>query len=269
MADHVRTYLTRLTLAGFRPQTVQVRGIVLKSFARTVPSIVWAERADIETFLARPLAPASRRAYASHLRSFYRYLIDEELRSDDPTERLPHFRVPKALPRPLPVADLALALDRADPRMAAWLLCMSLAGLRCVEVAALRPADLLITDRGSLLHLREVKGGGEGFMPAHPAVVAALERLPVRGGTWWNVSARTVSNAVGVHLRSLGIDATAHQLRHRFGTDAFEVSGRDLLATKAVLRHRTVGTVEVYAEINPNRPAEVVSLLEVPVLAGR
>lgn len=266
MADHVQTYLNRMTLAGLRPQTISVRGVVLRSFQATVPSITTATRDDIEAFLSRPLAPASRRAYASHLRAFYRYLVDEDVRADDPTLKLPHFRVPKGLPRPIGEADLARALSLADQRMTAWLLLMSLSGLRCVEVAALRPLDLVVRDIGAVLHMREVKGGGEGVVPAHELVVEALKGLPVRNGLWWNVSARTVSNAVGVHLRSLGIDATAHQLRHRFGSDVYERSGRDLLITKNLLRHKNVATVEIYAEISPVRPAEVVSLLGVPAL---
>lgn len=92
MGGHLNTYLARLTLAGYRPATVEARGRCLRAFAATVDDITTASREDCETYLARPLALASRRAYADHLRSFYRYLCDEGLREDDPTERLPRFR---------------------------------------------------------------------------------------------------------------------------------------------------------------------------------
>ncbi len=257
-------YLARQTLAGFRPQTIRVRKVCLTAFAATVPDLVHATREDLERFLARPLAPASRRAYAAHLKSFYRYLIEEGLRQDDPTEKLPRFRVPPGVPRPISDKDLSLALDRADRRMRAWLLLMSLSGLRCMEVAGLEPRDLVATDDGILMHLRETKGGGSATVPAHPDVVKALAVLPVRDEAWWDLGALAVSNLTNEYLRSLGIKVTAHALRHGFITAAYEASGRDILTTAALSRHSNLNNVRIYAKINPRRPAEVVNLLQVP-----
>lgn len=257
-------YLARQALAGFRPQTIRVRRVCLTAFAATVPDLVHATREDLERFLARPLAPASRRAYAAHLRGFYRYLIDEGLRQDDPTEKLPRFRVAAGVPRPISDKDLRLALDRADRRMRAFLLLMALAGLRCMEVAGLEPRDLHATDDGVVMRLRETKGGGAATVPAHPAVVAALAALPIRDGLWWDLGALAVSNVVNAHLRSLGIKATAHALRHGFVTAVYEASGHDLLTTAALSRHSNLNNVRIYARVNPDRPAEVVRLVPVP-----
>lgn len=260
----IDTYLTRLTLAGHRPTTIKIRRKTLTAFAKTVPSLSHATRDQLEAFLARPLSPASRRAYAGTFRSFYRYLRDEGLREDDPTEKLPRFRVPAGVPRPVDDAELALALAQADRRMRCWILLMCLAGLRCMEVAGLTPRDLIHTERGYLLHLREQKGGGSGVVPAHPAIVEALSALPIRSGTWWNVSPLTVSTQVGAYLRSLGVDATAHRLRHSFGTSAYRASGHDLLTTAALLRHASVATTAVYAKIDPDRPGDAVSRMPWP-----
>ena len=260
----IHTYLSWLTLQGMRPATLRARRTCLTSFAKTVPDIHQATKADVERFLGRPLAPASRRAYADCLKGFYRYLTAEGLRSDDPTEKLPRFREPRRLPRPITDDQLAVALAKADRRMRAWLLLMSLSGLRCMEVAALNPQDLITTDTGTLLFLTETKGGGTATVPAHPEVVAALERLPVRNGLWWNMTPLRVSTYTAEYLRSVGIDATAHQLRHWAGTTWYEMSGHDLLTTQALLRHESVATTQIYSKVNPARPAEVVRLVSVP-----
>lgn len=264
MRGLIDTYLTRLTLSGMRPKTIRAKRFCLNAFAGTVPDLRTATREDIEAFLGRPLAPASRRSYADHIKGFYRYLKDEGLRLDDPTEKLPRFREPRGLPRPIPSEQLALALTLAPRRMRAWLLLMSLGGLRCMEVAGLLPQDLLETHTGPILYLREVKGGGTATVPAHEAIVAALRDLPVRNGEWWSVTANTVSTEVSAYLHTIGISATAHQLRHYAGTSWYEASGNDLLTTAALLRHVNVNTSQVYAKVNPRRPAEVVNLVPLP-----
>ncbi len=77
---------------------------------------------------------------------------------------------------------------------------------------------MTVTDAGGVLFLRECKGGGTASMPAHESIIAALELLPQRDGLWWECNRRHVSVEVAVYLRSLGIDATAHCLRHFAGT---------------------------------------------------
>lgn len=267
-------YRNRLALTGYRPRTIAERIIVLRSFAEQLAprSLRGAHRADVEAFLARPLAPESRRCYRSHLRAFYSWALEEGHISDDPTAKVPAIRVQRGTPRPIGGDDLAVALERAPARMRAWLLLMSLGGLRACEVAALRPADVLQVEGAALLYLRETKGGGTATVPAHPAVLAALARLRVdRSGLWWDVTAHHVSRKVSRYLHSLGLPCTGHQLRHFAGTSWYRESGHDLLTTQVLLRHATVASSQIYSQLDPTRPAQVVNLVEVPhvALAGR
>lgn len=266
----IKAYLNRLALGGYRPNTIAVRERCLRAFAADLDphQITSATRAQIEAYLARPLAPESRRAYRAHLRGFFAYCLEEGIVADDPTERVPPIRVPKATPRPISGDQLALALDAAGPRMRAWLLLMALGGLRCVEVSLLRPCDLFPTDEGTLLFLRETKGGGNAVVPAHHAVLEALAVLPVRNGLWWSVQPNNVGAAVAAHLRGLGIEATAHALRHTAGTSWYRASGHDVLTTATLLRHASIATTQVYAALDPTRPAAVVRLVEVPARAA-
>lgn len=263
----IDSYCARLTLAGYRPRTITARRDCLTAFQRhaQVP-IEAATRQHVETYLARPLAPESRRAYRSHLRSFFAWCLEEGLTTTDPTDRVPPIRVPRAVPRPVGDDDLSMALARADARMTSWLLLMSLAGLRAVEVAGLMPHDLTHSESGWLLFLRETKGGGSATVPAHEALVQTLLSLPVMGGsTWWTCTAAYVSRQVSLHLHDSGVKATGHQLRHYAGTAWYRSSGHDLLATATLLRHASVRTSQVYAQLDPTRPAEVVASVRSPL----
>lgn len=220
-------------------------------------SLADATRHDVELWLSRPLAPASRRTYRSALRGFYSWAVDEELLRTDPTVKVPTIRVPRGVPRPVSDDDLARALTGATPRMRSWLLCMALAGLRCCEVAALEPRDLITSPVGLLLHLRDPKGGGSATVPAHPLLVEALAALPTAGGVWWTVTPGTLSATVNRHLRAHDVRGTAHGLRHTAGTAWLAASGYDLLTTAALLRHVNVTTTTLYTKLSPERPAEV------------
>ena len=264
----LKHHLSWMTLAGYRPRTIQSRREVVTMFISYLSPRDWREahHLDVIDFLARPLAPQSRRAYRAHLRGFYAWAIEEGLVHTDPTAKVPPVRTPRGTPRPIGPDALALALERADLRMRSWLLLMALGGLRACEVAQLHPTDVLTTEGVTLLYLRETKGGGTATVPAHPAVVDALAVLPVHDGAWWSVTASHVSKMVARHLRACGIDATGHQLRHYAGTEWYRVSGHDLLTTARLLRHATVDTTQVYAQLDPTRPQAVVGQVPLPRL---
>ncbi len=68
-----------------------------------------------------------------------------------------------------------------------------------------------------------------------------------------------MSLIVGTHLKSCGVNASAHQLRHFAGTSWYRASGHDLLTTATLLRHANVQTTQRYAQLDPTRPTEVVN----------
>jgi site-specific recombinase XerC len=62
-------------------------------------------------------------------------------------------------------------------------------------------------------------------------------------------------------LQACGINATAHQLRHYAGSSWYKASQHDLLTTARLLRHADVSSTQIYAQLDPTRPAEVVGLV--------
>lgn len=260
-------YSAWLTLSGARPATIDARRQCLYAFTASLPkgrALADATHRDVTAFLARPLSAASRRTYRSHLRAYYTWAVEEGLCTTNPTDKVPVPRVPRGTPRPVTDDELRRALAAADGRMRAWLLLMALAGLRCLEVAALQPRDLIL-EPTPMLFLRETKGGRTATVPAHQDVLAALSVLPIDSdGVWWHATPGHVSRTVSEFLRAQGIQASAHQLRHFAGTSWYRASGHDLLTTARLLRHANVATSQIYAQLDPVRPAAVVDLVQVP-----
>src|SRR5690349_12449418 len=176
----------------------------------------------------------TRRAYSCHLRAFYRWAVQTGVVSEDPSTMLTLPQIPSHLPRPIEEDDLALALESARPKMRTMIVLAAWAGLRCCGVAALDWCDFHREPAGStLLHVRG-KGDRARRVGVGQQVVSALQAYgPRRRGAMFigqdgrKIEAKSVSRSISRYLRRQGVDATAHQLRHRYGTVAYQLS-RDL-----------------------------------------
>lgn len=247
IAQHLE-WMRRRNLAD---STIGIRRRRLERFAATC-SLLDAEPADVERFLdARQLSPKSTYDMLSHLGSFYRWAIDHGHLHRDPTAQVPRPRVRRNLPRPISTGDLHLALELAGPMMRAWLTLAAFGGFRCVEISRLEVDDLLFDD--GLLRVRG-KGDRERLVPMHAEIGRTLRTLQIprrgrvfrrpRGGGY---PAAQVSREISLYLDGAGVSATAHQLRHWFGTHVYRTS-RDLRVTQELLGHASPTTTAIYAE---------------------
>lgn len=75
------------------------------------------------------------------------------------------------------------------------------------------------------------------------------------------IKAWSVSHKAADYLRSCGIDATIHQLRHRFATAVYQTSGRDLRTTQELLRHATPLSTAIYTWVDPADASQAVNAL--------
>ena len=238
-------HIQHLTAERAPANTIAARARVLRS----VGSAGTATREDIEAWWAtrRDLSPATRSNDLANLRAFYKWCRRWEHRDDDPTTRLDAPKVDKGLPRPLSRADLhrLLAVLPDDLRRAVAL--GAYAGLRVSEVAALHWHDVdLEARRARILHGK----GGKSRLVALGAVLID-QILPDTGGnvvtgTKQSMSAATLQRRVNRAIRRHGIDATFHQLRHRYGTLAYQAT-RDLVAVGRQMGHSSPVTTAIYA----------------------
>ena len=216
---------------------------------RSLPDADTATREDVEAWWASRahLSPATRSNDLAILRTFYAWCRRWEHRDDDPTTRLDAPKVDKGLPRPLSRADLhrLLAVLPDDLRRAVAL--GAYAGLRVSEVAALHWHDVdLEARRARILHGK----GGKSRLVALGAVLID-QILPDTGGnvvtgTKQSMSAATLQRRINRAIHRAGIDATFHQLRHRYGTLAYQAT-RDLVAVGRQMGHSSPVTTAIYA----------------------
>lgn len=214
-------------------------------------SIFEVEREDVERFLdGRSLSARSRHSWLSHLHCFYQWAIDNELTAKDPAARIPRPKIRRTLPRPASTKELRRAVEAAPPVLKCWMLLAACQGLRCQEIAGLRREDVLEDD--GLLRIVHGKGGHERIMPLHPEVLEALQALPLpktgvvferpMGGPY---HPHGLSRRFNAGLLELHVNATAHQLRHWFGTQLYATS-KDLRLTQEMLGHASPQTTAIY-----------------------
>ena len=222
-------------------------------------------------------AAESRRSYVCHLRAFYRWAVVTGIVECNPTEVLTLPVVPQHLPRPIDEDELAEALNVARPKMRAMLTLAAFAGLRCCEIATLDWSDFRREPSGAaFIVIRKGKGSKQRTVEVGRTVVQALQAFgPKRRGPMFlgqdgaQIGARSVSSSINRFLRVHGIDATAHQLRHRYGTVAYQLS-HDLRMVQEQLGHASPNTTAGYARASADAAARMVALMDdLPLPATR
>lgn len=261
----IAQHLDHMRRRNLAESTIAIRRRRLERF-NAAASLLEAEPADVERFLdGLELSPKSTYDMLSHLSSFYRWAIDHGHASSDPTAQVPRPRLRRNLPRPIATGDLHLALELAGPMMRSWLSLAAFAGFRCVEIARLEVGDLLFDD--ALLRVSG-KGDRERLVPMHSEVARSLRATPIpkrgrvfrrpRGGGF---PAAQVSREISLYLDDVGVAATAHQLRHWFGTHVYRTS-RDLRVTQELLGHASPTTTAIYADWSREEGRRAVDELE-------
>ena len=229
---------------------------------------------------ASPATSARRR---SALRQFYRFLVEEGRRGDDPAARLDAPRRGRPLPKLLGQDEAAALLaaahaagDDAEARRATAIVELLYgAGLRVAELAGLKLADI---DRsGTFLRVRG-KGAKERLAPLNPSARDAILRylevrgsflpcgqpqnrhlFPSRGAAGHLTPARIAQVLKGLALMA-GIDParlSPHVLRHAFATHLLD-HGADLRAVQQMLGHADIATTQIYTHVAGERLRRVV-----------
>jgi integrase/recombinase XerD len=269
--------VARNTLAAYRSDLA----LFARALARDGRALAAAGAGDIQEYLAArhkgaPKNPFSARSQArllSALRRYYRFLVRERLRPDDPTALIGAPRLGRPLPKSLSAGDvdkLLAAPDVADTlglRDRAMLELMYASGLRVSELVKL-PTHQLNLQRGVVQVIG--KGGRERLVPIGEEAAHWLERYLRQGRP--ELTGRAPAEAVFVsrrgagmsrqnfwmiikrHARAAGIGSklSPHTLRHAFATHLLE-HGADLRAVQMLLGHRDLSTTQIYTHVTRAR----------------
>jgi len=229
----------------------------------------------------RRLAPRTAARRLSALRQFFRFLVVDGRRADDPAAALDAPRVGRALPKlvsPREAAQLLAAARRRSGaegvRLVALLELLYGAGLRVSELVGL-PLAALRGDRRTLI----VRGKGEKERlvplgePARTALAAYLEvratflrpgatsrhLFPSRGA-----DGHLTRRRCGQLLKALALEAgldparlSPHVLRHAFATHLLE-GGADLRSVQVMLGHSDIATTQIYTHVAGERLKQLV-----------
>jgi len=246
-----------------------------------------ASAQDIEAYFAalgaRGLAPATAARRRAALRQFYRFVLGEGWRADDPARRVEAPRKGRSLPKVLTrdeVDRLIAAAAARDGAQGLRLGCMVelayASGLRISELTGLTLAALA---RDPAYLIVKGKGGKERLAPLNEAARAAVKAyLEVRaqhlpGGDKANpwlfpsrgkagrLTPRRFAQMLDEAAAAAGIDparVSPHVLRHAFATHLLE-GGADLRVVQTLLGHADIGTTQIYTHVAGERLREVMA----------
>jgi integrase/recombinase XerD len=240
--NHVLAFRRYQQTRGLARATIERRNVSLQGFATSIAPLplLQAEPDLIEDWLGTFASPATRRAYRSDLMAYYTWAAKRGL-SSNPVLAVDGIRVPKTLPRPVPASHLQAVLKSAPRDVRVMIALAAFAGLRRAEIAALDAADVDLLSEPPTLAVRAGKGNKDRIIPVHPDLASVLATAP-RHGPVVGVTASTVGHRVADHLRKVGIEATAHQLRHTFGTELARATDGNVILIATLMGHADIST---------------------------
>jgi tyrosine recombinase XerC len=245
----------------------------------------WAS-VDYRT-IRRFLAHLSRQKYSrssmgrklSALRSFFRYLLNEDAVTHNPAAVAPTPKREEKLPEYLyqdEMEQLLTAPDESTPRGQrdrAILEMLYATGVRVSELVAMDVDDLefdeqqmrvigkgnhervvLIGDRALAAIRRYIADGREALLRGAQSPDEQALFLNRSGG---RLTVRGVQQRVNTHVLESAASSriTPHALRHTFATHLLD-GGADLRSIQALLGHKSLGTVGIYTHLTTERMKE-------------
>ncbi|HVO04673.1 MAG TPA: site-specific tyrosine recombinase XerD [Candidatus Cybelea sp.] len=246
---------------------------------------------DLSAYLAaldaRHLAPRSAARRLSALRQFYKFLLAENVRGDDPSAALDGPKLGRPLPKLLAEEEMArlievcAALDGpSGARLRALVELSYASGLRVSELVGLPHAAVL---REQPVLIVRGKGSKERMVPLNPPARAALNAYLAQRAHFLPKTAKgrpSVSphlfpsrgkeghltrQRYGQMLKELGAKAgidpariSPHVLRHAFATHLLD-HGADLRSLQKMLGHADIATTQIYTHVAGRRLHDLVA----------
>lgn len=238
-------------------------------------------RQTVKAYLLRlhrkNLTPATISRHLAAIRSFYRFLLNEERVSIDPTDNLESPPLVQHLPQVLTLQEVEVLLRQPSPvkpaglRDKAMLELLYATGMRVSELISLELEHLNL-EHGFVLALG--KGSRERIIPLGSAAARYVSLYLTQGRPKLLKNKRTkilFVNQRGTRLtrqgfwkiikkyaRQAGIkkEIAPHTIRHSFATHLLE-NGADLRSVQELLGHVDITTTQIYTHLTDVRLREV------------
>ena len=249
-------------------------------------SLAGASAEDVEAYFNalsdRGLSPATAARRRAAVRQFYRFVLGEGWRTDDPSRRVEAPKKGRPLPKVLSrgeVDRIIAAASARDGGQGLRLGCMVelayASGLRISELTALPlailaqdPAYLIVKGKGGKERLAPLNDAARGAVKAYIEVrktflpkgdVANPWLFPSHGKSG-RLTPRRFAQLLDEAAADAGIDparVSPHVLRHAFATHLLE-GGADLRVVQKLLGHADISTTQIYTHVAGERLREVI-----------
>jgi integrase/recombinase XerD len=270
-----------LTLAAYQNDLASLAGFL----TATGVLLEAADRERLHAYLASPttacLAPRTLARRISAMRQFYKFLLLEGLRKDDPTAQIETPRLGRPLPKMLSETEVKALIDAAQSwpggegiRLACILELLYATGLRVSELvtlplAAIRrdPRFLVVSGKGRKERIAPLSEPGRVALRKYlecrddflPDSRPSRWLFPSRGRTGHLTRQRT-----GQLMKELAVKAgldparlSPHVLRHAFASHLLD-RGADLRSVQQMLGHSDIATTEIYTHVETGRLRKLV-----------
>jgi integrase/recombinase XerD len=249
------------TLRAYAKDLEDAQGYLARRDSGLARATAEAIEAYFQDIGARGLAPATAARRRAAVRQFYRFVLGEQWRADDPSRRVD---APKK-GRPLPKV---LSREQVEGLIYASGLRISEAVSLPLAALARDPAYLMVRGKGGKERLAPLNGAArtaiKTYLEARPAFLPKGAKLnpwlfPSRGKAG-RLTARRVAQLLDEAALAAGIDpakVSPHVLRHAFATHLVE-GGADLRVVQTLLGHADIATTQIYTHVAEGRLRQVV-----------
>lgn len=230
--------------------------------------------------VSKQVNPRSQARIISGLKSFFSYLIFEDLRSDNPLELIETPKTGRKLPDTLSVDEIDALISAIDltsnegERNRAMLETLYGCGLRVSELVSLKISDLFLEEGFVKV---TGKGNKQRFVPIgdltqkyieiyrnnirnHITIKKGFEDilfLNRRGSQLTRAMVFTIIKDLAVK-NNLNKTISPHTLRHSFATHLLE-NGADLRSIQLMLGHESITTTEIYVHLDRKFLTQVIN----------
>lgn len=249
------------TIIAYQGDLTQLLTFLTESKIETVDQV---NTANIEAFKKglekKKYTPKSISRKLNSVKSFFRFLEEEGVISNDPSKTVPHPKLEISLPRILKPLEYRALRDasRHDQRSNAIIELMLQSGLRIGEVANLQLSDI----KQDELIIQPYESHSARKVPLNRSAKKALEDyLNVRGEAKTNhifitktgraLLIRNIRSTLRNYLRKSGlVDVKVNDLRNTFIT--YQLSaGVPLDIVAKIVGHQRISTTEKYLNLTP------------------
>lgn len=263
---------SRNTLVAYAADLDDLQTFLARRKQRPADADAEALRAYLKSLDYVGMTPRTVARRLSVIRQFYRFLLAERLREDDPAATLDSPKLGRPLPKVLTRAEVDRLIEASrgregadGGRMATLLEILYGTGLRVSELVTL---PLSAVERDPTVLVVRGKGDKDRMVPlSDPARLAIAAWLPVRSaglgedeksrhlfpsrGRTGHLTRQRFAQLLKEAALAAGIDparVSPHVLRHAFASHLLE-GGADLRSVQLMLGHADIATTQIYTHV--------------------